>query len=200
MGAQQKIKIYFLMLLAAIFLLPSKNSFAGDPYRIDKTHSKIQGSIQYTLIGKYHAAFEDFEGEVEYNQSKKSIDKVFLKIYSKSVKSKFPTLDKIVKSKRILDAEKYPAIVFESTKVEKRDEKWWIKGNITLHGVTKSLEFFFEPDFNQTVSGKKAITASGKWIIERKLFDIIWNKVLDQGGVVVGNHITVDWKIVAFPF
>jgi len=44
---------------------------------------------------------------------------------------------------------------------------------------------------------QKYILTSGQWLINRKDFGITWNKLLDKGGIIVGNIITIDWKIVA---
>ena len=42
---------------------------------------------------------------------------------------------------------------------------------------------------------RKLLDLKGTWIINRKDFNIIWNKYLDQGGIVVGDILTVDWGI-----
>ena len=57
----------------------------------------------------------------------------------------------------------------------------------------------FKTDFFEApiVSSKNAdtIQLSGVWNIDRKDFGIVWSRVLDKGGVIVGNIITVEWNI-----
>ena len=35
-------------------------------------------------------------------------------------------------------------------------------------------------------------------VINRKDFEIIWHEIFDKMGILVGNHMTVDWEIAAF--
>ena len=44
---------------------------------------------------------------------------------------------------------------------------------------------------------QKILDLNGSWTINRKDFNIIWNKLLDHGGIIVGDHFTVDWGIKA---
>ncbi len=69
-----------------------------------------------------------------------------------------------------------------------------VTGDLTLHGVTKPVVLEVEgptaptkTPFGTTV---RAVHATGK--IDRKDFEIGWTKVLDNGGVLVGNEVTLD--------
>ena len=101
--------------------------------------------------------------------------------------------DRIVRSPRLLDANRYPEIVFQSKTIVEKGDHYIVEGTLDLHGVRKDLSFKFDVqnlDQNQ-------ILAKGKWRIKRKDFGIIWHKVLDYGGIIVGNHITINWELVA---
>ena len=114
-----------------------------------------------------------------------------LEIKTKSIHSNCGWCDKIVISRQLLDAEKYPSIVFEGKEFKKDSEGYWVNGIIDLHGVTKDLNSQFIVEENADGS----LSLKGKWILRRKDFNIIWNKVLDRGGVLVGENIVVDWEI-----
>lgn len=70
---------------------------------------------------------------------------------------------------------------------------YWVNGVIDLHGVKKEIASVFTLKVNPDSS----LFLKGQWVLRRKDFGITWNKVLDHGGVVVGDHVTVDWEILA---
>ncbi|HPB68912.1 MAG TPA: hypothetical protein PKU74_08415, partial [Candidatus Omnitrophota bacterium] len=44
---------------------------------------------------------------------------------------------------------------------------------------------------------RKRILARGEWVIARKDYNMYWHSFLDKAGLIVGNHMTVDWEITA---
>ena len=49
-----------------------------------------------------------------------------------------------------------------------------------------------------STSKRKLLIVKGSWQFNRKDFNIIWNHLLDRGGVLVGDYVTVDWGIRAY--
>jgi polyisoprenoid-binding protein YceI len=100
-----------------------------------------------------------------------------------------------LKSPDFFDVAKFPTATFKSTKVQKAGKnKLKVTGDLSLHGVTKPVVLevegptdAFKTPFGTTVRG---VHAMGK--IDRKDFEIGWNKVLDNGGVMVGNEVSLE--------
>ena len=70
----------------------------------------------------------------------KTTGKVKLAVPVKSLKTGIEMRDEHLRGADWLDADKFPDIVFESTKAVKKDEKTWaIEGTFTMHGVSKPL-------------------------------------------------------------
>jgi polyisoprenoid-binding protein YceI len=115
-----------------------------------------------------------------------------------SIESNHSNLDKIVKSNEILDVIKYPTATFYSEKIIFTDQrgKCIINGRLTLHGVTNPLTFTFNYDRPKCAESQSTITAWGEWIIQRKEFDIVWNRIIDVGGIILSNYITINWNLV----
>jgi len=90
---------------------------------------------------------------------------------------------------------KFPTATFKSTKVQKTGKnKLKVTGDLTLHGITKPVVLDvegpsqpYQTPFGTTVRG---IHATGK--IDRKDFQVSWNKALDNGGLLVGNEVSLD--------
>ncbi len=185
--------------LVAFFLLFPCVIFAQQKYTVDPTQSTIEGSIKYTLIGRYKAHFEEFTGGIHFDPQNLTKTSVVLKVKTKSIKSRFPKLDRMVLSPRLLNAHEFPEMIFESKSIEERNGKYYVTGIFNLRGIKKemTLPFSIEGPFIDK-KGRGYLIASGKWLINRKAFNFVWNKFLDKGGIIVGNTITLDWKMMAF--
>lgn len=194
-----KIKTIFAAFVFFIFsFLISVETNAEDGYVVTYNESSILCLVKYSLIGKYTPEFKDFNGLIYFDSKDLSKSSVLLRIKMDSIKSTYPTLDRIARSKRLLDAKSFPDVVFKSKKIEKRTDGYYVTGELSLHGVTRNFTFPFKLEGPMIEGNKSYIIAHGKWQIERKKFNVIWDKYLDQGGIIVGDQITVDWKIRAY--
>ena len=192
-----RFKNVFLIIL--ILLIVATRTFAQNSYEIMYEESLIQGSVKYTVVGKYIAKFKEYEGQIVFDPQDISKDFVRLVIDSRSIQSRFETLDEIVRSRRLLDAKTYPKIIFSSHHWEKAKNGYRVQGELEMHGKKGILDFPFQLKGPKTDElGRPYLEAEGKWLINRKDFDIVWSRILDVGGVIVGNHISVDWKVRAY--
>ena len=183
----------FFNFLFLFFLLVPNLGLADQSYSFTCKDSKIEGSIKYGFIGTYHFTFKDCLGALVYDPASGQVRSVQLKIRIKSLSSNCAWCDKIVLSRRLLDYAKYPEITYESQAFTKKDEIYKVVGNVQVHGVSKSLksEFSLEP-YQQ-----KNLLLKGSWLLRRKDYNLIWNKLLDHGGFVVGETVQLNWRIHA---
>ena len=168
----------------------SQTVFAETTLTFGPDISDIRSSIKYSVLGRYYAVFDQYKGRLVIGDND-VIKSVALEIQVATIHSPHPSLDKIVRSKQLLDVEKFPKIIFQSKEILKTDNTYQVTGALTMHGVTKDISSPFMVVEGQ--DGKKMI--KGEWVIARKEFGVIWNKILDKGGIMVGNHITVEWEI-----
>ncbi|KKW08375.1 MAG: YceI family protein [Candidatus Kaiserbacteria bacterium GW2011_GWA2_49_19] len=176
--------------------MPSKGQ---QVYVFGPKGSGINGSVAYTLIGRYKASFEDFNGAIDFDPSTKIIRSVSLKIKTASLHSHFSALDHIVMSKRLLDAGQFPVITFESDRIDKKKNGYWVSGQLEVRGARQQISFpFVFEGPEQSPGGQHGIKASGQWEFNRKDFGLVWSRRLDKGGIIVGDQVTVDWQVVAY--
>ena len=96
------------------------------------------------------------------------------------------------------DVAKFPTMTFVSKKVATNGkDKLKVTGDLTLHGVTKTVVLDVEGPTKESKDpwGKirKGATATTK--INRKDFGLVWNSALETGGVAVGEEITINLEI-----
>ena len=134
-----KKSILAVSLSAALFSVG--NAFADD-YAIDKkgAHASIQFKISHLGYSWLWGRFNDFDGTFSYDEKNKGASKIAVTVNTKSVDSNHAERDKHLRSDDFLDVEKFPQAKFVSTSyVEGSDGKATLKGNLTLHGVTKEV-------------------------------------------------------------
>ena len=188
--------LYSIYAILIVLSFSITKSYGSEMITFGPEETEITGSIKYTVIGKYRSNFDQFKGEITFDSQTEKIESVYLEIEAQTIESSCKWCDKIVRSKQLLHTEKYPKIIFESNEIVKDDSGYSVKGTLDMHGVKKEVVFPFDAEITLDADAQqKLLTIGGKWLIKRKDFDIVWNRLLDKGGILVGNYITVDWGI-----
>jgi len=184
-----------VLALAATGVLVVPALARASTWDIDPAHTSIEFSVRHMMVSTVKGQFEKVKGALELDDKDVTKSTVEVTIDLGSVNTHEPKRDTHLKSPDFFDTAKFPAATFKSTRVQKAGKnKLKVTGDLSLHGVTKPVVLevegpteAFKTPFGTTVRG---IHATGK--IDRKDFEIGWNKVLDNGGVVVGNEVTLD--------
>ena len=146
----------------------SASPVAGEKYLITSENSKIE-FIGAKVTGHHNGSFKKFSGTIDYaGQIEKS--RVSITIDSGSLETDTPDLTKHLKTADFFDVAKYPDAKFESTAIKPGGEKGashTVTGNLTLHGVTKSVTFPATITVNPGV-----ISVESSFAINRKDFAI----------------------------
>jgi polyisoprenoid-binding protein YceI len=175
------------------FWIPA--SASATTWELDTAHSGVEFSVRHMMVSTVKGRFEKIKGTVELDDKDVTKSTVEVSIELGSVNTNEPKRDTHLKSPDFFDVAKFPTATFKSTKVQKTGKnKLKVTGELSLHGVTKPVVLevegptdAFKTPFGTTVRG---VHATGK--IDRKEFEIGWNKVLDNGGVVVGNEVSLE--------
>ena len=184
-----------VLALTAIGSLWIPASATAATWDLDPAHSAIEFSVRHMMVSTVKGRFEKVKGTVELDEKDVTKSTVEVTIDLASVSTNEPKRDSHLKSPDFFDVAKFPTATFKSTKVQKAGKnKLKVTGDLSLHGVTKPVVLevegptdAFKTPFGTTVRG---VRATGK--IDRKDFEIGWNKVLDNGGVMVGNEVSLD--------
>jgi polyisoprenoid-binding protein YceI len=187
------------MVLMVLLGIGISRSSAGSVITFGPKDTKIEGSISYTAIGQYKAQFKDFKGRITLDDRSQFIRSVYLDIKVKSITSNCRWCDRAARSHRLMNAAKYPDIIFKSGTIDHDRKGYKVKGILEMHGIKRVMTFPFNAAIikDQKTQGRELLI-NGSWAINRKDFNIIWNKLLDRGGVLVGDYLTVHWGIKAY--
>jgi polyisoprenoid-binding protein YceI len=188
-------KMINVLALTAIGALGIPASATAGTWDLDPSHSGIEFSVRHMMVSTVKGRFEKVKGTVELDEKDVTKSTVEVTIDLASVNTNEPKRDGHLKSPDFFDVAKFSTATFKSTKVQKAGKnKLKVTGDLTLHGVTKPVVLevegptdAFKTPFGTTVRG---VHATGK--IDRKDFEIGWNKVLDNGGIMVGNEVSLE--------
>jgi polyisoprenoid-binding protein YceI len=109
-------------------------------YRIDPSHTQVTASWSHFGFSHPFANFGQADGAIVYDPQDVGASSVKVTLPLAGLDSTIPELDKHLRSEDFFDAEKYPTITFNSTRVEAAgDRKLRVTGDLTVHGVTKPV-------------------------------------------------------------
>ena len=126
--------------LAAAMLLPTP--LLAEKYVIDTegSHAFIQFRILHLGYSWLTGRFNTFNGEFEYDENNPDKATVKVEIDVASIDSNHAERDKHLRDEDFLDVKKFPKASFVSTAFKDNgDGTAVLKGNLTLHGVTKPV-------------------------------------------------------------
>ena len=186
-----------LALFSAFLLLAGAGRAAAATYVLDKSHCNLGFSVKHMVISNVKGKFDDFEGTFDFDEAKKSVNSAQAVIKAVSINTGDQKRDDHLRSPEFFDAQKFPDITFTLKNGRSLGGgKMQVSGDLTIHGVTKAvtLNGEFLGTANDPWGNKRAgFTAEGEVI--RADYGMVWNKLLDGGGVVVGDKVKLQLEI-----
>jgi polyisoprenoid-binding protein YceI len=170
----------------------------GD-YVLDVAHSRLGFVARHAMVTKVRGAFNDFEGTAHLDGDDPTKSSASVSIEVASVDTRQPQRDDHLRNNDFFDAATYPKITFVSTSVEKLDEEnFRMTGDLTIKNVTRPVSVDFEYSGSATDPyGNQRVGFEGSTVINRKDFGVNFNAVLETGGVMVSEKITLEFEISA---
>lgn len=185
-------KLLQVVALVAAFALPSIAQV--NRYDVDSAHSAAHFSVRHLGISTVRGHFSKVTGKIQVDEKDATKSQIDVTIDVNTLDTSEPNRDKDVKSENFLDAAKYPTMTFKSKNISAvADGKLKMTGDLNIHGVTREVTFDVDgpsPEIKDPWGNlRRGAQATAK--INRKDFGVSWNKVMDNGGVVVGDELTI---------
>lgn len=124
----------FILILSAFTWHSATNWNIADDYSIRFSGTEVEG------------IFKTLKGEVEFEPTKLSDASFSFTVAVNSINTGNGMKNKHAISDKWFDAKKFPTIVFKSSSFSKSGDSYTVKGDMTVHGITKdvSVPFSFE--------------------------------------------------------
>jgi polyisoprenoid-binding protein YceI len=167
-------------------------------WKLDPAHSTAEFKVKHMMISHVKGSFSGLSGSLTLHEPEHTLTRVEASIDVATVNTHDAQRDGHLKSADFFDVEKFPAMTFESTRVEpKRAGDFTVTGDLTLHGVTRTLAFSVS-DVSQCAKdpwGNTRVGLSATAKINRKDFGLNWNAALETGGILVGEEVTITLEV-----
>jgi len=167
-------------------------------WTIDPGHSGIHFSVRHLVIAKVRGKFTKFEGTIELDEADLTRSQIDVSIDVASVNTSEDTRDAHLRSGDFFDAEKFPTATFKSTSITNNGDAYLVKGDLSVHGVTKEVELHatFEGK-GKDPRGDERAAFQAKTSINREDWGMKFNMPLEGGGVVVGTKVDLEFEVEA---
>jgi polyisoprenoid-binding protein YceI len=166
-------------------------------WTIDASHSEAGFSVRHAGISKVRGTVAITEGTIVVGEDL-TVTSVAATLDPSTISTGDAGRDGHLKSADFFDVEQFATWTFASTSVRPDGNDYVIVGDLTIHGVTKSVEL--ETEFNGTaVDPYNNLRAgfSASTTISRKEFGLTWNAALEAGGVLVSDKVVISIDIAA---
>ena len=185
------------MTLAASTVSAPIATSAAKHWQIDASHSSVGFSVRHMMITNVKGEFEKFEGEVSYDPTQPQAAQVSASIDVSSITTREEKRDEHLRSADFFDAEQFPKITFRSRRTTRKGSSLEIEGELSIHGTTRVVTLTVSDLTEEHADpwGNLRIGASAKTKVKRSDFGMQWNGVLEAGGVLVGDEVTIQIEV-----
>jgi polyisoprenoid-binding protein YceI len=180
----------------ALFLLPSLAS--ASTWQIDPVHTNIQFSVRHLMISNVKGVFRVFRGAFEIDDKDITKSSANAVILTSSIDTGIAKRDADLRSANFFEVSKYPTMTFVSKKITRIGaNNFKMTGDLTMHGVTREVALDME-GLDTVIKDpwgnmRRGVTLVTK--INRKDFGLTYNKVLETGGVMVGDEVAINIEL-----
>lgn len=170
----------------------AQSQAAPEVWVVDKNHSSAEFKIRH-LMSSVTGNFRDIDATILMDRAQPTRSSVEFTIQAASIDTRAADRDEHLRSPDFFEVTKYPTISFKSTAVAKKsDTQFDVTGDLTMHGVTRRITL--PVTFNGILRDPRGSERAGfsvETTLDRKEYNISWNRVLDEGGVLLGDEVTV---------
>jgi len=183
--------------LTAIMLCATSSGFAEmAKWKLDKDHTTIGFAVKHMVVSKTKGKFLEYTGVVEMDAEAQQYKTIQATIQTNSIFTDHEKRDAHLRSPDFFDAKTYPTMTYKMKSYKKTGDGYTALGDLTIKGVTK--EITLTGTFNGVAQDpwgniRAGFTAQGT--INRQDFGVKFSKLLDNGGLMVGNDVQITLEV-----
>lgn len=175
------------LLAVALAAAPAPAEAAPLRFRVLPEASAL-GFHATSRLANADGRFARFDGEVLADPADLSTARVSIKVEAASIDTGIGRRDNHLRSEDFLHVDRFPAITFESTRVERSERRLVLVGRLTLRGVTKEITV----PMQVTVTGDR-LDARGQLDINRGDYGINYDSALNP----IGQRVRIQFAFRA---
>ena len=165
-------------------------------YVIDGAHSSANFKIRH-LISKTAGTFNEFSGDFSFDDKSPKAFQGEFTIKAASINTNNTKRDDHLRGPDFFNVQKFPTLSFKAKEMKPAGKsKYKLLGDFTMLGVTKPVTFDVEyTGAAKDPWGTEKVGFTAVTKINRKDWGMVWNKMLDTGGVMLGDDVEIDIQV-----
>jgi polyisoprenoid-binding protein YceI len=186
------------LLVGVTLVFPAAAAAQGAAWTIDAGHSAASFSVRHMVVANVRGEFSGPVGTASFDPKDLSTLQIDAAIDARTINTRNADRDKDLRSDLFFDVAKYPRITFKSRSVTvSAPGKLNVTGDLTIRGVTKPVVLAVEGPTAEIkdIWGSQRIGATATTTIDRRDFGLVYNRVLEAGGAVVGDQVSISLEI-----
>jgi polyisoprenoid-binding protein YceI len=165
---------------------------ATETFVIDADHSDVGFSVRH-MLSRTRGRFARFSGQIQLDREQPERSSIAFEVDPASIDTRQSDRDTHLRSGDFFDVERYPAIRFTSQRITKlAADRFRVEGTLELRGILKPMAL--EATYHGVAKdpwGNERAGFSTEAVINRKEFGMVWNAALDNGGLILGDDVTL---------
>ena len=167
-------------------------------WRIDPLHSQAQFTVRHMMISTVRGVFGGVKGTIIYDPANPGASDVQATIDVTTLNTGEPKRDHDLKEEEFFDVKKYPVMTFKSKGVQvvgKQHLK--VTGDLTINTITKQvvLDVDGPTDPIRDTNGRTKVGVNATTKVSRKEYGILYNPIMETGGVAVSDEVKINLDI-----
>jgi polyisoprenoid-binding protein YceI len=186
------------VLTLTLAAVPAVATAQAVTWTIDPGHSAATFTVRHMVVANVKGEFAGPVGTGTFDPKDLTTLRIEATIDARTINTRNPDRDKDLRSDLFFDVAKYPKITFKSRSVTvEAPGKLKVLGDLTMKGMTKPVTLDVEGPTQEIkdIWGSRRIGATGTTTINRRDFNIVYNRLLEGGGAVVGDQVSITLDI-----
>ena len=109
------------------------------PWEYDAGHSQVTWTVKYVGLSLVHGLFRRMDAQLDVEDDDPTKWSATVTIDAASVESGIDRRDEVMRGEEYFEVDKYPTITFKSKSIERDGDQYRVRGDVTLHGVTREI-------------------------------------------------------------
>jgi polyisoprenoid-binding protein YceI len=162
-------------------------------WTVDPAHSSAAFEVRHMMIATVRGHFREFDGTLDAAEDDPANSRATGRAKVATIDTGNADRDQHLLSADFFDAERYPYITFESTRIEHVEgARYRVWGDLTIKDVTREVPFDASVEgAGEDPWGNERVGIAVRGTINRTEFGLSFQQKLPSGGMLIGEEVKV---------